>query len=531
MWLVFVIITIALAADSEIVKWNKLLLARIASNSVNPPNATRQLAMLHIAQFEAINSITKQCQSYLKDSAEALEPEAEALPEPSAAQAGHTILKYFYPNTDFSAELEVSLEPYNSIARDQSSALGMAAAQAVILYRLNDGAATAGSGYVAPNPLEDFDWRPTPPAFKPYLLPGWGEVQPWVLETSDAVAIEIADPPTPPTDAYNLEVEEVRMIGAAGSTLRTQEQTDIARLWEAGPGTVTPSGMWFQIAQQLSAAHELELVEESRLFALMAVTAADAAITAWNVKRAFNGWRPVTAIRTSELDPTWTSLLAAPPFPGYISGHSTFSSAAATILALFFESDEQPTFVVSQGSILRQFTQLSTAAEEAGLSRIYGGIHFQADNIQGREAGALVANYVFNNCVQKISQAVAVPPPPPEEPVTSTEPTPKCKEDDTNQGLLIAILVLVCILIVLVIATLIVFLRTRAHSQAKHVSGQIGYPSGGYVLHNRGTTLGASHWHSQGHGIHPIILIGFFVVAFLLLFGMPLLWYGFIHNH
>jgi membrane-associated phospholipid phosphatase len=140
---------------------------------------------------------------------------------------------------------------------------------------------------------------------------------------------------------------------------------------------------------------------------------ADAAIAAWDAKYTYEFWRPVTAIqqadfdnnpqttagrRHSERNPTWDSLIGTPPFPEYVSGHSTFSGAADAILANFF-GDNVGFTTTSSGlsGVSRSYDSFAAAADEAGISRIYGGIHFLAADVDGLAAGRALGNYGFDN--------------------------------------------------------------------------------------------------------------------------------------
>lgn len=161
-----------------------------------------------------------------------------------------------------------------------------------------------------------------------------------------------------------------------------------------------PSGHWNDVAAQLAEARGLSPLETARLFALLNLALADAAIACWDAKYAYDWWRPITAIRmadtdgnpATESDPTWTPLISTPPFPEHVSGHSTFSAAAATVLAKFHGSDRFSFTLRSDGlfGVTRSYNRFSDAAVEAGLSRIYGGIHFRAANEGGQ---ALLAGY------------------------------------------------------------------------------------------------------------------------------------------
>jgi hypothetical protein len=197
------------------------------------------------------------------------------------------------------------------------------------------------------------------------------------------------------------------MLGGMVSAARTEDQTQIARFWADGAGTETPPGHWNHIAQDVGAALGNSLEENARLFALLNIAMADAAICAWDAKYHYHNWRPVTAIRNAHLDGNsatepdgaWTSLIGTPPFPDYVSGHSTFSAAAATVLTLFYGTDG---VAFTTGSdflpgVLRSFGSFSEAAAEAAMSRVYGGIHFRFASDHGLTGGLKIGEWTVNN--------------------------------------------------------------------------------------------------------------------------------------
>src|SRR5262249_46300180 len=145
--------------------------------------------------------------------------------------------------------------------------------------------------------------------------------------------------------------------------------------------------------------------EDARLFAELDIAMGDAAILAWDAKYTYGTWRPITAIAAAattgnpnvEADPNWTPLLVTPNFPEYVSGHSTFSAAAATILtAAFGDHYSFSTDSPSLAGVTRSFSSFYEAAAEAGQSRIYGGIHFQFSNQDGQKAGTALGHYVLD---------------------------------------------------------------------------------------------------------------------------------------
>jgi membrane-associated phospholipid phosphatase len=189
---------------------------------------------------------------------------------------------------------------------------------------------------------------------------------------------------------------EVRALGAAVGSTRTPEQSQIALFWADGAGTETPPGHWNRIARDIAAALGNTLEENARLFALLNIAMADAAICAWDAKYTYDFWRPETAIRaTGAL--AWNSFFVTPPFPDYISGHSTFSAAAATVLGMFYGTDN---IAFSTGSdflpgAIREFSGFSAAAAEAAVSRLYGGVHFRSAMEDGLAAGIAIGEWTF----------------------------------------------------------------------------------------------------------------------------------------
>jgi membrane-associated phospholipid phosphatase len=206
-------------------------------------------------------------------------------------------------------------------------------------------------------------------------------------------------------------------LGGFQSENRSQEQTEIALFWSDGGGTSTPPGHWNQIAIDVTLDEQTELLETARTFALLNLAMADAGIAAWDAKYHYNVWRPIDAIGMGDQDGNaatigeshWLPLLKTPPFPAYTSGHSAFSGAASTVLAALygdatpFDSQSDAHAAPKQRPLdpsqvaTRHFESFSQAAEEAGLSRIYGGIHFRFDNIAGLALGRQIGDAVITH--------------------------------------------------------------------------------------------------------------------------------------
>ena len=397
-----------------ITDWNNVALDAIRSTSTNPPRATRALAMTHVAIFDAVNGIAGEYEPYHAD--HPAPPGASQ--DAAAASAAFTVLSAIFPqmSATFEGALDTSLSAVESIpARKKGEAYGRFVGRKILELRAEDGS----SDVVVYMPSGVFGfWQPTPPAFAPALLPNWPFVTPFAMTSGD----QFQPPATPAfdsqtyADAYN----EVKDYGDVDSVVRTADQTEIAYFWEDGATTVTPPGHWQIIAQQISEQFELSLLENARLFALLSMVQADGAICAWDAKYVYDHLRPYTGITLeadddgnpdTEADPTWFNLIPTPPFPAYTSGHSTFSGGSAKVLELFFGTDEIPFCGESPDpdhwplvlpGVVRCWDTLSEAAEEAGQSRIYGGIHWQYDNQQGLNSGRALAEYVFANFLRPL---------------------------------------------------------------------------------------------------------------------------------
>ncbi len=390
-----------------ITDWNERALDAIRATKTPPPLASRGLAILHAAIYDSVNGINPTHQPYLVAPANL----AGASQEAAAIAAAHTALVALFPSRtpDFDAALASDLDSIpDSDAKEDGIAWGESVAAAVLSDRATDGS-TATVIYT-PGTLPG-QWRPTVDGgSKPALLPHWGSV-----ETFGVPLLHRFLPSAPPklnTPRYAAELNFVKAIGSSSSTLRTADQSLVAQFWANGAGTATPPGHWNQIARQLIDQENVDFEGQARLLAQMNIALADAGILCWKAKYTYNYWRPITAIREADtdgnaatgVDPAWTPLLGTPPFPEYTSGHSTFSGAASAVLIQFFGTDEIAFAASSDDApgIIREYTRISDAAAESGMSRIYGGIHFMSGNLEGLKCGARIGNYVGRRLLKPI---------------------------------------------------------------------------------------------------------------------------------
>jgi len=400
-WLAVAWLAAAPLHANAVLEWNALMMQAIRASNTAPTLSTRNLAILHLAFYDAIAALDGTHQPYR------LQPPAPAGASPLAAvaAAGREVMRALYPS--FEARTE---ELYLFQERDfppgpsgtDGVAVGLRAARGILAERGADGSSTQVP-YIPSN--EPGQWRRTPPFYRPPLDPHWRYVKLFAIPE-----VEPFMPPPPPaltSEEYARDFNQVKILGERNSLIRTAEQSLIAVFWSDFSYTAMPPGHWHEIAATIAAQAGLSLPETTRLFALLSLAQADAGIVCWEAKYRYNFWRPVTAIQRADedgnpdtaADPAWDHYLVAPNFPEYTSGHSTFSKASAEVLTWFFGTDAItfPTISDSSPGVTRTFHSLAACADEVGMSRIYGGIHFEFANREGKRSGAKVAHYVLAN--------------------------------------------------------------------------------------------------------------------------------------
>jgi hypothetical protein len=402
----------ALATD-EVLYWNAVHLNAIKTAGgagAPPPKASRGLAIQSIAAYDASNAISRSHQSYAYTGVAAVGANRNA----AIARASYETLKALYPTQNFDAMYQQRMALIaDGQAKADGIAVGAAAANAILTRRATDGS-TNNAVYTGSN--EPGKWRSTPGGAPSGLLPLWGSVAPFALQSGSQ--FRPGPPPSLTTNEYAEALNEVKLIGGTNSPTRTVDQGNIAKFWAAGGGTVTPPGMWNQIAQTVATQRLQNTEENARMFALLNIAAADSAISCWDTKYVYETWRPVTAIReagsygnaATEADPTWTPLITTPSFPSFTSGHSTFSAAAAEILGSFVGSDDFAFSATTDfaGVDARSFLSFRQAAEEAAMSRLYGGIHFRFDNEVGTIVGQKIGQEVYSTQLQAVPEPMTM---------------------------------------------------------------------------------------------------------------------------
>jgi hypothetical protein len=281
----------------------------------------------------------------------------------------------------------------------RSSAFGQRAGEAMVAYAQSDGQAACydhnfPDSYILPTGKGL--WVPTPPAYQSALQPYWGEVRPFLTKN-----VEDAYPPPPPeysTDPTSVFWQETMEVYTTVKNLTAEERT-IADFWSDDPATTaTPPGHSIAILKQVLEAEKADLALAAEAFAKLGMGLHDAFVSCWQAKYSYNLIRPITLIH-QYVDPDFTIPLITPPFPEYPSGHSVQSGAAAQILTDLFGEDysftdrlhESRTDIDGRARTYRSFYHF---AEEAAISRLYGGIHYRSAIEVGVEQGKEIGSHI-----------------------------------------------------------------------------------------------------------------------------------------
>jgi hypothetical protein len=437
------------ARASVILSWNAALLAAVRATKMAPPITARALAIVHTAVYDAWTPYTEGAKPTA--SAPLRRPESErTLDNKSKATsyaAYRTLLDLFPTLKALFDDLMMSLgyDPADTSTGDLlPSAIGNLAAQRVLDARRDDGSNQANGYRDTTNyqPVNTPDQLIDPNRWQPlrvpngqggyivqnFLAPHWGQVRPFGLSSGSELRNEVAGMlKRYPAKHYVDQHSEVLRISAE---LDDRKKT-IAEYWADGPGSETPPGHWNLIAQYVSKRDGHDLDSAVKLFFVLNNALMDCSVAAWDVKRYYDSVRPISAIRflyagkevqawggpflgTRRIDgATWhpyqPATFVTPPFAEFVSGHSTFSRAAAEVLKSFTGSNaygdswQQPAGasliepgVTPSTPVRLSWETFTEAAEEAGMSRLFGGIHISDSNVGGLKLGQEVAKRAWS---------------------------------------------------------------------------------------------------------------------------------------
>lgn len=377
-----------------ITDWNDIALPLLRAAPKISQN--HQFAILHVAQFEAVNAVVGKYTPYVVNLAA-----PGASPEAAAAQAAHDVLLRYYPTNQpaLDAALATSLAAVaDGTSKNDGVTLGTSVATQIWNLRAADGLSLTVSNAFPGGPGL---WSPTPGRPPTPVNQQSAYATPWVLRS--ASQFRPGPPPALTSVRWATDFNEIKSLGATNSATRTPEQTDIALFIIDTPGYTMNS-----VAKQVVAAKSTSLVDTARTFALMHMAGDDAGFAVFDAKYAYNFWRPVTAIRAADTDGNeatapdldWLPLRVTPPHPEYPCAHCTTSQAMCGALAAIFGDDF--TFTLETATLPgkpRTFHKFSECANLSLEGRLYAGFHYRFSSLVGDELGRKIGAYVAKNAL------------------------------------------------------------------------------------------------------------------------------------
>ena len=366
--------------------WNARAGEIILEAKPGAPPASRAMAIVQTAVYEAVNAITRRYPaSRLK-----LKAAAGASVEAAIAAANRAALTKLLPAQQASIDRAYEAALAN-IADGPAKAAGIAvgekAAAAILAQRADDGAAT-------------------PEAYRPYTaagvyvptttpaVPQWPKRKPWLMASPDQ--FRPGPPPALTSELWARDYAEVKAIGSKNSTRRTPEQTEIARFWEA---TLPP--VYHGLVRSVATAPGREVTQNARLFAAVTQAADDALVAVFDAKYHYGFWRPVTAIRNADIDgndaterdPSWVPFIETPMHPEYPCAHCILSGAIGTVLRAEIGTGPMPVLTTASytaGGAARSWATIDDFIQEVANARIYDGVHYRNSTEVGTAMGKKV---------------------------------------------------------------------------------------------------------------------------------------------
>lgn len=363
-------------------RWNEILLATVRKAKTSPVRVSRALALLNAAMYDAIIAACDAKIAYRRPSPADRDPRIKKLAPPddlsshasvdaAVAAAAASVLGTIYPDhadeyarlADEVTQVRLTAGTHTRSDIDAGSEIGRQIGALAVERAKGDGADAVWTGTI---PTGDGLWVPARP-FKndQPTEPLAGTWRPWLIPSGSS--LRPGPPPAYKSPEWRGEADTVVRVNEA----LTDDQTRIARFWADGAGTDSPPGHWMRIGIELARRDHLGMAPMARVLAHLALAQADAFIACWDAKYAYWSGRPIGLI------PGFASTIITPNFPSYISGHSTVSGASSVVLAAFFPADADP---------------LRAQAEEAAVSRLYGGIHWPSDNDVGLRVGRQIGD-------------------------------------------------------------------------------------------------------------------------------------------
>jgi membrane-associated phospholipid phosphatase len=398
-------------AGDTVLHWNEISVSTAIAGGQNNFAQSRTNAIVSLAVFEAVNTITRDYEPYL-GTFEA--PDGASVDAAAAAAAWTVLREYFKANASIVASLDTALAESlsaipNGQSKDDGKQLGIDVGKAFIGLRSNDGSSPAA--FKAPGPAVPGEWQATPSCpvvngVASGINYQWRHVAPFgVRSVNDFL------PPPPPgltSSQYAKDFAEVASVGLDTSVMRPADRADVARFY-AGSG----SNFLLDLAtRQVAEAKGESLSANARSLALVNMSIADALVASFNAKYTYNLWRPETAIRGADTDangrtdanPAYKPYIVTPCFPSYPSNHASGSGAGAEALRRLYGADGHSIDLANPAipGLSFHYSGFHEITKDVDDARVYAGIHFRFDQDAGGTLGRDVATYVIKNNLRPI---------------------------------------------------------------------------------------------------------------------------------
>jgi hypothetical protein len=390
----FFLFPISANADA-VTEWNTRACDIVGGSNIDTPIGNRILAIMHTAIYEAVNGITgKYPAGELR-----LNATRGASVDAAVAGASRAVLVKLVPARSLDIEMlsqKAMAAIPNGPAKDAGFLIGERAANAILAARAEDGFATVES-------------------YRPYTIAGvyvptavplvsqWPTRKPWLMTSPSQ--FRPGPPPDLKSELWVRDYNEIKAIGRRDNSTRTQEQTDIARFWEA-----TGASIYHALVRSVAESAGRDVTRNARLFMVVTQATDDAMIAVFDAKYKYNFWRPITAIRNGDIDgndaterdPSWTPFINTPMHPEYPCAHCIVSATIGTIIEAEFGNATAPVFATnspSANNAKRTWMKMEDFIQEVANGRIYDGVHFrnstEVGTAMGKTIGALAAAKYF----------------------------------------------------------------------------------------------------------------------------------------
>jgi PAP2 superfamily len=409
-WFASLLVGSTPARADVVLDWNAIAVNTAIANKANPFAQARYGAIVQLAVFEAVNSITHEYQPYLGT----ITAPADASPQAAAIEAAYEVLSAYFPNSQSTLNTAYTNSMWSipdGQAKTDGMATGHAAATAMTALRANDG--SSPPQFKIPGPSVPGEWQATPSCpivngIASGIALQWQNVTPFGIQSASDFLLD--PPPSLTSNKYAKAYNEVMTVGSLNSTQRPPDRANVALYYAAS----SPSQVFNQAAEQVATAQGRSLSENARALALINMAISDSLVASFFNKYYYNFWRPETAIHAGDEDgnpntvgdPSWAPFIVTPCFPSYPSNHGSAANGAAEVMRHLYGDDGLSMTLTNPAvpNIVLHYTSFRQITADIADARVYGGIHYRTDQDAGAQLGKAVGKAVYKNNLRPVGE-------------------------------------------------------------------------------------------------------------------------------